>query len=160
MPAQPLVGVESTIVRINENKIEILRQGAVSRRGSGRDRAHRRISRRRKKSWLPVKQQVIMLRTNSSICLNQRPLDRIHTEMRLICWGPIRHDEDFSVVRSLSETRDLRVAAQRLFSLLREVDRLDVQQIFIEPVPEIGLGKAIMNRIRRATASRPGDMNP
>jgi L-threonylcarbamoyladenylate synthase len=74
----------------------------------------------------------------------------------LICWGPIRHLEDFSVVRSLSETRDLGVAAQRLFSLLREVDQLNVRQIFIEPVPEIGLGKAIMNRIRRAAASREG----
>jgi hypothetical protein len=41
-----------------------------------------------------------------------------------------------------------------LFSLLREVDRLNVRQIFIEAVPEIGLGKAIMNRIRRATAPR------
>ena len=72
----------------------------------------------------------------------------------LICWGPIRHGQNFSVVRSLSETRDLRVAAQRLFGLLREVDRLNVQRIFVEPVPEVGLGKAIMNRIRRAIAPR------
>ena len=62
--------------------------------------------------------------------------------------------ENFSIVRSLSETRDLRVAAQRLFSLLREMDRANIRQIFIEPVPEIGLGKAIMDRIRRAIAPR------
>jgi hypothetical protein len=31
---------------------------------------------------------------------------------------------------------------------------LDIRQIFIEPVPEIGLGKAIMDRMRRAAALR------
>jgi hypothetical protein len=33
------------------------------------------------------------------------------------------------------------------------MDQSDVHQIFVEPVPEIGLGKAIMNRLRRAVAA-------
>jgi len=56
--------------------------------------------------------------------------------------------------RSLSETRDLRVAAQRLFSLLPEMDRPEIAGIVVEAVQEHGLGKAIMNRIRRAAAPR------
>lgn len=154
-----LVGVESTIVRINENKIEILRQGAVSQEDLAKI-APTEESAPSPKIVAPgqtashyAPDKLVHLFEPGAVGPNSR-------RDAFICWGPIRHDEDFSVVRSLSETRDLRVAAQRLFSLLREVDRLDVQQIFIEPVPEIGFGKAIMNRIRRATASRPGDMNP
>ncbi|MEA3163188.1 MAG: Threonylcarbamoyl-AMP synthase, C-terminal domain, partial [Verrucomicrobiota bacterium] len=33
------------------------------------------------------------------------------------------------------------------------IDQSDIHRIFVEPVPEIGLGKAIMNRLRRATAA-------
>ena len=75
-------------------------------------------------------------------------------EAALICWGQPHHIANFAVVRSISETRDLRVAAQRLFGLLREMDQLKVQRIFVEPVPEVGLGKAIMNRVCRAAAPR------
>ena len=70
----------------------------------------------------------------------------------LLCWGRNQRPEPFSVVRSLSEERDLTEAAARLFSLLREFERLPVAAIYVEPVPEVGVGKAIMNRLRRAAA--------
>jgi L-threonylcarbamoyladenylate synthase len=70
----------------------------------------------------------------------------------LLCWGKNQRPEPFSVVRSLSEERDLAEAAARLFSLLREFERLPVAAIYVEPVPDIGVGKAIMNRLRRAAA--------
>jgi len=50
----------------------------------------------------------------------------------------------------LSETGDLRVAAQRLFAGLRYLDQLDIELIIAEPVPEEGLGRAINDRLRRA----------
>jgi L-threonylcarbamoyladenylate synthase len=53
---------------------------------------------------------------------------------------------------SLSETRDLSEAAQRLFSALRELDKLDVKVILSEYVPDQGLGRAINDRLRRAAA--------
>jgi L-threonylcarbamoyladenylate synthase len=68
----------------------------------------------------------------------------------LLCWGKNRRPESFGAVRSLSEDCDLAEAAARLFSLLREFDRLPLETIYVEPVPEIGVGKAIMNRLRRA----------
>ena len=45
---------------------------------------------------------------------------------------------------------DLLEAASRLFSLLRAMDREPVTVIYVEKVPEIGIGKAIMNRLYRA----------
>ncbi len=143
------VGLESTIVRVCEGHIEILRPGPVSEEELA--------------EIAPTKepaefQGVIAPGQTLSHYAPEKPVYLFEPASvgpnflhhALICWGPPRYIENFGVVRSLSETRDLRVAAQRLFGLLREMDRLKVQAIFIEPVPERGLGKAIMNRIRRA----------
>lgn len=54
----------------------------------------------------------------------------------------------------LSPTGDLREAAYHLFAFLREMDRWPVQHILVEKVPDIGLGKAINDKLTRATASR------
>jgi L-threonylcarbamoyladenylate synthase len=51
---------------------------------------------------------------------------------------------------SLSPSGDVREAAQRLFSVLRAADRLQPTAIAVAPVPEIGLGEAVNDRLRRA----------
>ena len=43
-------------------------------------------------------------------------------------------------------------AAVRFFFLLRQLDRCGADEIIAEPVPDRGLGAAIMNRLRRASA--------
>ncbi|WP_027883213.1 L-threonylcarbamoyladenylate synthase [Meiothermus rufus] len=60
----------------------------------------------------------------------------------------------FKVVKVLSPTGDLREAAAHLFEALHQLDRLGLEAIYAEPVPEMGLGRAIMDRLRRA-ASNP-----
>ncbi len=60
----------------------------------------------------------------------------------------------FKVVKVLSPTGDLREAAAHLFEALHQLDRLGLEAIYAEPVPEMGLGRAIMDRLRRA-ASKP-----
>jgi L-threonylcarbamoyladenylate synthase len=152
-----MVGLESTIVRVRQEKIEILRQGPV------REEDLAEIAPTQE---LVGSEEIEAPGQTASHYAPEKPLhlftsDAIGPNSKndaLICWGPIRHAEHFSIVRSLSEKRDLQVAAQRLFTLLREVDRSDIRQIFIEPVPAIGLGKAIMNRIRRAAAL--GEVKP
>lgn len=47
-------------------------------------------------------------------------------------------------------------AGVRFFHLLRQLDRAgDVDEIIAEPVPDRGVGAAIMDRLRKASASRP-----
>jgi len=148
-----IVGLESTIVRVHPDKIEILRQGPVSEED---------LAEIAPIQDLAVTEKIEAPGQAASHYAPEKPVHFLEPSTigsnsqndALICWGPVRHCEYFSVVRSLSETRDLRVAAQRLFTLLREVDRLDIRKIFIEPVPETGLGKAIMDRMRRAAALR------
>lgn len=52
----------------------------------------------------------------------------------------------------LSPTGDLREAAQKLFYALREMDKLPVEYILAELVPDYGLGNAINDRLLRAAA--------
>ena len=52
----------------------------------------------------------------------------------------------------LSTSGDLNEAAQKLFSALRELDKSSVEIILTEEVPDVGLGRAINDRLRRASA--------
>ncbi len=52
----------------------------------------------------------------------------------------------------LSPTGNFDEAAKNLFSYLRQLDNLDIDYILTEYLPEEGLGRAINDRIRRATA--------
>ena len=55
----------------------------------------------------------------------------------------------------LSQSGDLVEAAANLFHLLREADRLAQGRVIaVAPVPEVGLGRAINDRLRRAAAPR------
>lgn len=62
--------------------------------------------------------------------------------------------EGFALVEVLSEKGDLVEAAARFFALLRKLDGADLLAIVAEPVPEVGLGVAIMDRLRRASSGR------
>ena len=59
----------------------------------------------------------------------------------------------------LSPSGDMVEAAAHLFSHLHDADQMAVAQgkpmIHIAPVPDIGLGRAINDRLRRAAAPRP-----
>lgn len=54
------------------------------------------------------------------------------------------------LVKNLSPTGNYKEAAIHLFSYLRELDELDIELIIAEPLPEIDLGRAINDRLKRA----------
>ena len=56
----------------------------------------------------------------------------------------------YAVTEHLSRTGDLTEAAANLFAVLRWLDTQNLQRVFVEPVPETGLGRAMMDRLRRA----------
>jgi len=63
----------------------------------------------------------------------------------------------FAANETLSPAGDLRDAAARLFACLHRLDAAGLDLILAEPVPETGLGAAIMDRLRKAAAgSGPG----
>jgi L-threonylcarbamoyladenylate synthase len=52
----------------------------------------------------------------------------------------------------LSPTGDLSEAAQKIFSAMRALDGMNISIIFAEHFPDIGLGRAINDRLKRAAA--------
>ena len=60
----------------------------------------------------------------------------------------------FSHMEVLSKKGDMREAAANLFAAIRRLDALNLDLILAEPIPEIGLGRAIMDRLRRASGTR------
>ena len=56
------------------------------------------------------------------------------------------------IVKNLSSSKNYQEAAANLFSFLRELDETDADVIIAELLPEIGLGLAINDRLRRAAA--------
>jgi L-threonylcarbamoyladenylate synthase len=67
-----------------------------------------------------------------------------------------REEYELANVRTqivLSPSGNLDEAARKLFSVLRELDKLEVEIILTEEVPEIGLGRAINDRLRRASTN-------
>jgi L-threonylcarbamoyladenylate synthase len=77
---------------------------------------------------------------NAAFLAFRRPLARVRA----------RH------VRVLSEKGDMREAAARFFSSLIELDRAGARMIYAEAMPEAGLGKAMMERLRKAAKKSAG----
>jgi L-threonylcarbamoyladenylate synthase len=71
--------------------------------------------------------------------------------------GVLSFSTDFPAIPAerqvvLSATQDLQEAAQRLFMGMRLLDESAAAVILAEFVPEIGLGRAIIDRLKRAAA--------
>lgn len=73
-------------------------------------------------------------------------------QVGLLTFAPRAEASGYSVMEHLSANGDLIEAAANLFAVLRRLDTQNLQRVFVEPVPETGLGRAIMDRLRRAAA--------
>ena len=62
-------------------------------------------------------------------------------------------------MKVLSEKGDMREAAARFFSSLIELDRAGAAVIYAEAMPETGLGRAMMERLRKAAKKSAGLVN-
>lgn len=70
----------------------------------------------------------------------------------LLTLTPRSDVEGYAVVEALSKDGNLLEAAANLFAALRRLDSLGLERVVVEPVPEGGIGRAIMDRLRRAAA--------
>jgi L-threonylcarbamoyladenylate synthase len=75
-----------------------------------------------------------------------------HQPIGILAYQKELQQIDSTHQRVLSRKGNLTEAAQHLFSYLRELDQLNVDFILAEEVPNEGLGRAINDRLRRASA--------
>jgi len=147
-------GVESTIVYATEEAVTVLRLGAVpvealeavvgpvALQTGSRDRP---MSPGQLPRHYAPRTPVRVLRPGET----PPPSDR---RVGYLAFRQAPSDRSFQAVEVLSPTGDLREAAARLFDCLHRLDGAGLDVIYAEPVPEVGLGRAIMDRLRRAAA--------
>jgi len=70
----------------------------------------------------------------------------------LLCLGTPRNPAPYAAVEVLSPSGDLKEAAANFFGALRKLDAMSLDRIIARPIPEHGLGLALMDRLRRCSA--------
>ncbi len=146
------VGIESTIVSVDGNHCQLLRPGFITLEDIEKalpgkfvfnsERPEKLVSPGLLKSHYSPKKPLYLLTEMSA---------SLPSGSGVILHG--RSEDDFvgSKVVYTSQTCDLVEVAANLFAALHAMEEdSSVEQIFIEPVNEVGLGIAIMDRVKKA----------
>jgi L-threonylcarbamoyladenylate synthase len=149
------IGIESTIVGIEDDDVCIFRLGGLAVEAI--EKKVGRVKLRINKSGDPTAPGQLKNHYAPGKPLfmgNAEELIKSHAgeKIALISFG----DKDYEGknIRSynLSKSGDLHEAALNLFRFLRAADDSDAQVVICSPVPDFGLGKAINDRLGRAAA--------
>jgi L-threonylcarbamoyladenylate synthase len=147
------VGVESTIVSFSEDKPRLLRPGGVSLEEIETIIGKVEINSMQDKPSAPgMLSRHYAPRTPIVLDWREESLDSYKgRRIGLLAFREPDPSLNFNHIEVLSKKGDLREAAASLFAAIRRLDALRLDLIFAETVPEIGLGRAIMDRLRRAS---------
>jgi len=76
-----------------------------------------------------------------------------HKKQSIICFGGYKNsNEKPNQLFNLSPDQDIKEAAMNLFAMLRAADESDTEVILAQKLPDTGLGRAINDRLKRASA--------
>lgn len=154
------VGVESTIISFAEAKPWLLRPGGIAleeiesligevkvlKDNEGRPLAPGMLP----KHYAPRTQLVMDHSVDPAVI-------RKNKRVGLLAFREPKPLFEWHHVEILSKRGDLREAAANLFSALRKLDAMDLDLIVAEAVPDVGLGRAIMDRLRKAGGESAGN---
>lgn len=146
------VGVESTIIYLGETPL-LLRPGGLPLEEI--EKVIGPVLIKQSSEQLPLAPGQLPTHYAPRTPLEIKSLDEIVFEegkkIGFLAFKPIKGNYPFYAVEVLSNTGDLREAAANLFVSLHKLDKAGVDIIYAEPVPEVGLGRAIMDRLRKAS---------
>ena len=147
------VGVESTIVDASQKEIKILRLGGLALEEI-EETLGRKIDKVQTSSSKPNAPGMLTSHYSPGCPLILGPIkwDEFESEnpIGLLYFGKKRNVPSNILTFALSETSNLEEAAQNLFKGLRFFAEQKVEKVFAEKLPEIGLGRAINDRLTRA----------
>lgn len=141
-------GVESTIIRVEGDRLVQLRAGAMARREIARA------------VGVPIElvKEDAAISAPGMLVSHYAPnaLMRLNTTPRVgeayLAFGAASVFD--GLTRNLSPSGDLHEAARNLFAMLHELDAARAGMIAVAPIPDSGLGEAINDRLQRAAAPR------
>jgi len=174
-PAQ--IGVESTVVGITDSCVKILRHGGVSKEaiesviGFVRDAVFEEETNANANAGANAEKDTFVSpgqlkshyapRTPLSVFgsdgINSLPFESdaaylFFDDPSCLLWLKHQSEMQNSVIRTLSSSGQINEAAASLFEILHELDSLNVSRIYAQFAPQHGIGAAINDRLRRASA--------
>ena len=156
------VGLESTIISFSEERPRLLRPGGLSleeieaiigRVELGPDEEEKPSSPGQLPRHYAPRTPIVIGEWEKNLETYQ------NKKTGLLAFQEINVALLFKHVEILSPRGDLREAAVNLFAAIRRLDALNLDVILAESVPEVGLGRAIMDRLRRASSNFEIDSN-
>jgi L-threonylcarbamoyladenylate synthase len=147
------IGLESTIVGFAGGRAVLLRAGATARETIEEVLGERLAA---PDADAKAPQAPGMLASHYAPAARVRlNVTRVEAGEALLAFGPNlpAGAEKAAAIINLSAGGDLAEAAARFFSALRELDG-QAATIAVAPIPDVGLGEAINDRLRRAAAPR------
>ncbi|MGI9352592.1 MAG: L-threonylcarbamoyladenylate synthase [Rhizobiaceae bacterium] len=143
-------GIESTIVKVADDAIHILRPGSITP-----DMIIDATGMKPKMSASGKIEAPGMMKShyapNASVTMDCKIIPE---GAAMLGFGGKIMTSGSGPSRNLSETGDLKEAAAKLYTCLKELDATGVEVICVSPIPNEGLGIAINDRLRRAAMPR------
>ena len=161
------IGLESTIVKIEDNKLILLRPGAITADAlrcvcedveissavtEALAENEKPLSPGMKyRHYAPTVPLVLLEGENDTVMKFLQGAQNAE-KCAILCY----HEELYKLraerIIDIGSESDLQVQAQRLFAALREVDELDCDVVYAHLPPKDGIGLALYNRLIRAAA--------
>jgi L-threonylcarbamoyladenylate synthase len=146
------VGIESTVLRVQHNEIEILRLGGISVEDLQPFASNIRVNAHSSSSPAAPGMLTSHYAPRKPVYVgNIRELMHDFVSQKI---GVLSFKEDYQIdaQRILSKNGSFTEAAANLFAFLRELDQLDIDVILAEFLPNENLGRAINDKLKRASA--------
>jgi len=159
------IGVESTVVRVIDGKVHILRPGKITVEDIENLRLEVVIEKQimeeyksqekvmspgmKYRYYAPNTKCLLMYSDNESNLVD-RINQEIKSEQNVLVLGRTRNLDKYNTSNKLDMGDTLEEISKNIFTLLRKVDSYNADLVIIEGVKKEGLGLAIMNRLIRA----------
>ncbi len=148
------VGVESTIIKLVDGEIEVLRLGGLALEEI-EEAAGKKVQRVKTSSSRPEAPGMLHKHYNPGIAVRMVDFDGDlsefeHKRIAVISFRTRTLETPVVANEALSKSGDVREAARNLFGALRRAGKSGADVILTELLPEEGLGRAVNDRLRRA----------
>ena len=152
-----LVGVESTIVKCIDDRVEVLRLGGLEIEEI-ETILGKKVDKIKTSSSNPQAPGMLSSHYNPGkkvVIGDIATLLKEHKNKKIGILSYYQSFQSDAIVKQivLSKDKDLSVAARNLFAALRAFDTNEVELVLSETFPDQGLGKAINDRLKRAAAT-------
>lgn len=159
------IGVESTVIRVINNKVHILRPGKVTKEDIENIGIDVVIEKQIMEECKPEEKvmspgmkyrhyapntKCLLVYSNNQEKLVNKINEQIDKEKNVLILGTTSNLPKYNTQNKLDLGDSLEEISKNIFTMLRKVDSYNVNLVIIEGVKKEGLGLAIMNRLIRA----------